>query len=160
MTNYREYGMHFMTIILLIMVPFFVIPNLSTNLKNYKKETNIIIGTRINIREYTGKYFQKKTEKTLVIILKDSSEIKLSDVEYHKYWDIIEAKNNIGKKITFYSGNNTAERNNPVQIEIDNKIIYDPSESVKWGYIIVFMTIGMTIYSGIKLRNYFQYKDE
>lgn len=160
MTNYREYVMHFFTVILLILVPICVVPNLSTSLKNYKKETNEIIGTRIDVREYTGKYFEKKTEETLVIILKDSSELKLSSIENHKYWRDIEAEKNIGKIITFYSGNNTAERTNPVQLEIDNEVIYDPSEHVKWGYAMVFMTIGMVIYSGKKLRDYFQYKND
>lgn len=96
----------------------------------------------------------------MVIILKDSSELKLSSIENHKYWRDIEAEKNIGKIITFYSGNNTAERTNPVQLEIDNEVIYDPSEHVKWGYAMVFMTIGMVIYSGKKLRDYFQYKND
>ena len=152
--------MHFFTVMFVIIVPICVVPNLSTNLKNYKKETNEIIGTRIDVREYTGKYFEKKTEKTLVIILKDSSELKLNGIENHKYWKDIEAEKNIGEKITFYSGNNTAERMNPIQLEINNEVIYDPSEHVIWGYVLVIMTIGMAIYSGKKMRDYFQYKND
>lgn len=152
MGNYREIGIHFLTIMLVIMVPLFVVPNLSTNLDNYEKENNIIKDTRIDTREYRGKYFQKKIEKTLVIILNDESEIYLSNGQ--NCWEEIQSKDNVGKRITFYSGNNTSERMNPVQLEIEGKIIYDPTENVKWGCFLVIMTIGLAIYSGSKLRNY------
>ena len=152
MRNYREIGLHFFTVMLIIMVPLFVVPNLSTDLKNYQRETNVLKDTRIDVREYRGKYFQKKVEKTLVILLQDESEIHLSNSQ--SCWKEIQNKNNVGKKITFYSGNNTADRMNPVQLEIEDKVIYDPSENAKWGYFLVLMTVGLAIYSGNKLRNY------
>jgi hypothetical protein len=139
------------------MVPLFVVPNLSTNIKNYESEIKILESTRIDEREYS-KNFQKKIERTLILKMTDETEIRLSN-QYGEYWKTIQKEENIGKKIKYYLGNNTSYGSNPVQLEIENKIIYDPSESVKWGYFLLLMAIGMVIYSGNKLRIFFQNKD-
>lgn len=155
MSNYRDFRLHLMTIALLLTVPFFVVPNLSTNIKNYESETKILESTKIDEREYTGKYFQKKVERTLILNMSDGTEIRLSD-QYGEYWVELQNQQNIGKSVKYYLGNNTSYGSNPVQLEVENKIIYNPAKNVKWAYVLVLMTIGMTIYSGIKLRNYFR----
>ncbi len=139
-----------MTIVSVICTSIYIIPNLTTNLKNYDKGTGVLVDTRINEREYTGKYFQKKVERTLILNLDNGMELKLSR-QYGKFWDELQAKESIGKTVTYYLGNNITCGSNPVQIELDNKIIYDPSENRIWAYLLVFMTIGCIIYSGKKL---------
>lgn len=55
--------MHFFTVILLILVPICVVPNLSTSLKNYKKETNEIIGTRIDVENILESILRRRLKK-------------------------------------------------------------------------------------------------
>lgn len=150
MYNLREFGIHLMTIVLVICTPLYIIPNLTTNLKNYNKGKGVLTNARINEREYTGRYFLKRIERTLVLNLDNGMELKLSG-QYSKFWDELQDQKSIGKTITYYLGNNTTYGFNPVQIELDNKIIYDPSENMIWAYILVVMTIGCMIYSGKKL---------
>jgi hypothetical protein len=159
MSNYREFWMHFMTVVLLFTVPFFVVPNLSSNLKNYESEIKTLKSTRIFEEEYTGKNLRKKVERTLILEMTDGTEIRLS-TEYGEYWNELQSEHNIGKQIKYYLGNNIEYGINPVQLEVENKIIYDPSHGVKWGYILVLMTIGMAIYSRIKLKKFFSNNDE
>ena len=154
MFNYREFGIHFMTFVYVFCTSLFVIPNLTTNLKKYNKGMGILINSRIYEREYIGKYFQKKNEKTLVLNLDNGMELKLSG-KYSKFWDEFQDKESIGKTITYYLGNNITYGSNPIQIELDNKIIYTPNENRIWAYLSIIMTIGFMIYSGKKIYNFF-----
>jgi hypothetical protein len=43
---------------------------------------------------------------------------------------------------------------NPIQVEIDNKIIYDVHEAMKWKYLLIILTLCLSLYSGYKLRQY------
>ncbi len=78
MFNSREFGIHLMTLVLVICTPIYVIPNLSTNLSNYIKDEGVLKDTRIDEREYTGKFFQKRVERTLILNLENGKEIRLS----------------------------------------------------------------------------------
>lgn len=154
MSNFREYTFHFFTIVMIFLSIFFVIPNLSSDLKNYKSDIKTIESSRIDEREYTGKYGNKKIEHTLVIIMTDQTELKFSASEYSKFFEELQNKKNIGKNIKYYHGNYTAENMNPMQVEIENKIIYEPSESAKSKYFLLLLTLGLSFYSGNKLRKY------
>lgn len=147
MSNYREYGMHFMTIFLVLGTSFFIIPNLSTNTKDYNSKTKIIESSRIDEEERIGKGF----EYTLVLVMSDKTELKFSDSEYLKYFEELKNNQNIGKSIKYYSRNN-GETMNPSQVEIDGKIIYDLKERMKSKYILILLTIGFLTYSLYKLN--------
>lgn len=153
MFNSREFGIHLMTLVLVICTPIYVIPNLSTNLSNYIKDEGVLKDTRIDEREYTGKFFQKRVERTLILNLENGKEIRLSR-QYSKYWKELQYKESIGKIITYYLANNTTWGSNPVQIELESKVIYNPSQNRMWAYLLVFMTVGCMIYSGKKLYEF------
>lgn len=147
MSNSRDYRIHILTIVLVICTPLYILPNLSTDLKNYYRGQAVLKQTRINEREYTGRLFDKRVERTLILDLDDGTELRLSG-QYYEYWGELQDKESIGKIVTYYLGNNTAYGSNPVQIELNNKIIYDTTESIKWGYLIVLATIACMMYSG------------
>ena len=157
MNNYRNIGLYFLNIMLLIVIPISVIPNLSDDLKNYKSKTKILQSTRIDEKEYI-KNFTKRVRKTFVLKMTDGTEVKLTT--HKKCWKEIQSEKNLGKKVKYYLAKHRSSGMNPIQLEIENKIIYDPSEIAKWNYIIILLTIALTIYSAIKIRNYFQYKNE
>jgi hypothetical protein len=153
MSNYREYGFHFMTIVLVLGTFFFVIPNLSTDTKDYNSKTKIIESFRIDEKERTTKGFQKRIEYTLVLVMSDKTELEFSDSEYSKYFEKLSSNENIGKKIKYYSRNN-GETMNPGQVEIDGKVIYDLKERMESKYLLILLTIGFSTYSLYKLNLY------
>ncbi len=61
-TFYRELSLHILTVVLVFCSIYFVIPNLSTNLKEYQSETKTLKDTRIDEEEYTRK-FRKRIKK-------------------------------------------------------------------------------------------------
>ena len=160
MSNYREYFFHFMSILMIVLSIFFVIPNLSTDLKNYKEENKIIASSRIDEREYRSKYGEKRIEHTLVIVMTDQTELKFSASEYSKFFEELQNENNIGRKIRYYLTNYIAENRNPIQVEIDNKIIYDVHERMKIKYFFLLLTLCFSIYSGYKLNKYLKARNE
>ena len=149
-----------MSILMIVLSIFFVIPNLSTDLKNYKEENKIIASSRIDEREYKGKFNQKRVEHTLVIVMTDQTELKFSASEYSKFFEELQNEKNIGKKIKYYLSNYIAENNNPIQVEIDNKLIYDLSERMKTKYLFLLLTLVFSTYSGNKLRQYLRNRNE
>jgi hypothetical protein len=151
MSNYREYGFHFMTIVLVFGTIFFVIPNLSTDTKDYNSKTKIIESSRIDEEERTGKGFQKRVEYTLVLVMSDKTELKFSDSEYSKYFEELKSSKNFGEKIKYYSRNN-GETMNPSQVEIDGKIVYNLKERMNSKYLLILLTIGFLTYSLYKLN--------
>ena len=153
MTNYRNIGVYFLNIALLIVIPIYILPNLSSDLKNYKSERKILQTTRIDQREYTRK-FRKRIEESLILIMTDGKEIKLTTHE--ESWNEIQDKKYIGKEVKYYLAKHRESGTNPIQLEIENKIIFDYSENVKWNYILIVFTIGLTIYSSIKIKHYFK----
>jgi hypothetical protein len=139
-----------LTIVLVICIPIFILPNLSNNLKNYTKGEGTLINARIHEREYTGRYFTKKVETTLILNLNNNVSIVLND-QYNDYWSTFLDRRSIGKKLTYYLGNNKVNKHlNPVQIVLDDKIVYDPSQNRTWEYILVLITVGCVIYSSKK----------
>ena len=153
MSNYKEYIFHFMTILMIILCVFCIVPNLSTDIKNYKEDNNIIASTRIDEREYRDRNFNKRVEHTLVILMTDNTEVKLSASEYSDFFDEIQNSDSLFKKITYFE-NGVANNMNPIQVEIDNKIIYDVHEAMKWKYLLIILTLCLSLYSGYKLRQY------
>ena len=145
---------------MIVLSIFFVIPNLSTNLKNYKEENKIIVNSRIDEREYKGKFNQKRVDHTLVIILTDQTELKFSASEYSKFFDELENKKNNGKRIKYYLSNYIAENNNPIQVEINNKLIYGLNERMKTKYLFLILTLIFSISSGYKLKKKLRNRNE
>ena len=128
---YRDFSFYLFSIVLFIFALFYTVPNLSTNLDNYQCETKILESTSIGIKEKTSRGFGTRTEKTLILTMTDGTEIRLND-QYQKHWSLLQEDIIIGKNITYYLGNNTNYGSNPVQLEIENFIVYNTSEGRKW----------------------------
>ncbi len=158
-SRFREFTFHFFTMVAIFISIFFVIPNLSSNKENYKSDSKTMQSSRIDEREYTGKYGNKKIEHTLVIVMTDQTELKFSASAYSKYFEELQKENNIGKEIKYYQGNNTKKNINPIQVEIDNEIVYNTNENAKSKYLILLLTLGLLIYSGYKLKKYLKTKN-
>lgn len=125
----------------------FVIPNLSTDVSNFESETKVLVGT--NIEEKVGR---RGKRDELVLLLSDGSQLYLSE-QYSDHWSTFQDDRSIGKTLKFYHGKNISHGHNPVQIEMDGKLIYSPAETNIYKYIILSITLGFTIWSVILIRN-------
>lgn len=155
----NNFGIFLMTAVLLFGVPYFVLPNLFTDIKNLEYETKIIKSTRIlkeknNSRSLPGKYIT-----SLIIKMTDGSEIQSSE-EYDKYWPQIQKKDNIGKQIKYYHSVNGSKEHNPLQIEINNKIVYKKNENLKYAIVLIVLMFVFTSISVIKLVNMIKAKTD
>lgn len=155
----NNFGIFLMTAVLLFVVPYFVLPNLFTDIKNLEYETKIIKSTRIlkeknNSRSLPGKYIT-----SLIIKMTDGSEIQSSE-EYDKYWPQIQKKDNIGKQIKYYHSVNGSKEHNPLQIEINNKIVYKKNENLKYVIVLIVLMFVFTSISVIKLVNMIKAKTD
>lgn len=147
------------TAVLLFCVPYFVLPNLFTDLKNLKSETKILKSTEvITERNYSRSLPQKYISK-LVMTMNDGSTLHSSE-EYDKYWSVIQKKDNIGKKIKYYYGVNSSKDGNPLQLEINNKIIYKKGTNLTYAIALIVLTVILSIISVIKLRNILKNKQK
>ena len=123
---------------------FFVFPNLSSDINDYKSTSQKIKQTKINIRKQTF----KNDYKTLRIILIDNTEWTINGI-YSEYFKKLLDKKNIGKKIKIYSQNSLLEmeeNNNPVQIEVDEKIIYTVKNQLYRNYILLLAEVGLLVF--------------
>lgn len=145
-----DFKIYFLNFVLLIFIPAYVIPNLSSDLSEYNYEIKTLEDSRIDVREYY-KLFTKSTERTLVLIMTDKTEWYISR-QYSDYWDELKSKNNIGKKYKLYLAFNTSYYYNPIQIEIEDDVVYGISVGLFWGYMLLILTIGTTVYSFLSLR--------
>lgn len=141
--------LYIITIILILFSLFLVIPNLSTDLSNYKKDTDILLETSIKTDTLREKLFRKKIYRTLILEMVSHKKWLISNENYLKYWLEIQDSNNIGKTFTFYSKNNKTRRHNPFRLEIENKVIYDSSKDKSIEYFILILTIS-TLYLSIR----------
>lgn len=137
---------------LIIYSILFIIPDISKNIWDYKSEAKILKNTAIENKAEINinRIPRNGYTNTLVLTMTDNTEWYISN-QYSDYWKKLENPSNVGKNIKWYwlSNNNY----NPVQIEIDNKIIYDLNTHLKWGYIFLIITLLLTISSVIKLRS-------
>lgn len=146
----RDYGIYLLNIVLIYGAYAYIIPDLSTELSDFYLETKTLKEYRIDEREYYRK-LSKRIDYTLVLIMDDGTEWYISE-QYFDYWNELKSEENIGKEFKLYTRNNGDFYHNPVQIEVDNEVIYDAGVRLKWMYLVLAMTIGLSIYSFITLK--------
>jgi len=149
----KEFGMHLLTVVLIFCSIGFIVPDLSSDISNYNKQQKILASTKIEEREYLNKYNQKRVDRTLVMEMSDATNWIVPN-DYSKFWAEIQSKKNLNKEVTMYLSNSLGHV--PVQLSIDRKLIYDVNQNLPVKYLLIFMTIGMTIYSINKLRIHFK----
>jgi hypothetical protein len=144
-----DFKIYMLTFVLVVCAIGFIIPNLAADIEDLEKQTNTIVGTRIDQRERQSRSLEKKYEDILVVLLDNGGELRFST--YHEYWHQIEDPANTGKEITFYKhGGNSGI--NPLQVIIDNKVIYKKGTQDGTSYLLLAMTAGCVIYSFYSIR--------
>jgi len=135
---------------------FFIIPNLSKDLKDYEKSVEVFKNSRINITE-RQKGFSTIKNSELIITMQNGREWTF-DEQFKKYWKEIGNSNNKGKIYVIYTRGLTDS--NPSQIEIDHKIIYDLSTLDSSKHLILVLTFICLVFSIIDYRKYIKMKTE
>ena len=149
-------GTYFTTILISLYSVFFVIPELHFNHdgltsitktlkdienKSYKYteskwfNTGIGNGRRLEYRDRTG--------YTTIYKMTDDSEYNITG-HHPKYNGAIISRDNVGKTIKIYT---EKESTIPLQLEIDNKIIFGIKESNNTKYLVLGFTFALIIYS-------------
>ncbi len=136
---------YLLTIIMLIGSIFFILPNLSTNLSNYKKIEKTLAET--HIEEFAT---SKQTYRTFTMKMTDSSEYVVSN-DYDEYWAKIQNKNNLNKKVTMYISNYSLNES-PIQLTINKVLIYNVKDDLGIKYLFLILTLGMCIYIAFDLK--------
>jgi len=135
---------------------FFVIPNLSKDLKDYEKNVEVFKSSRINVTE-RQKGFSSTKEYELTIKMQNGREWIFSK-QYDQYWKEIGDSSNVGKTFTIYTRGLTDS--NPSQVEIEHKIIYDLSTLDSSKHLILVLTFICLVFSIIDYRKYIKMKTE
>ena len=135
---------------LIVISIFFVISNLSKNLKDYDKNVEVYKKSRINVTE-TQKGFATVKNSELIITMENGREWTFSD-EFDNYWEEIGNSSNSGKTYVIYTKGLTDS--NPSQVEIENKIIYNLGTQDNAKYLILILTFICVIFSVFDYRKH------
>ncbi len=150
--NYTFYKilLYIITLVQLISVIIFVLPNMSTNTSSYKFEEKILNYARIQNEANRRLNFNKKNPQglELVLVMTDGTEWIISS-EHSKSWNALKSVGNVGKTYKLYLGKNIKYGFNPVQIEIDGHVIYTPSDTLSWRVYLLIMALFLTLLSTI-----------
>ena len=152
----KRIGTYLITILFTVYSVFFVIPELHFNLDGLTLITKTLKDIETKSYKYTAKkYFNRgsgngkrleyreQTAYTTIYKMTDNSEYNITG-HHPKYNGAILSRDNIGKTIKIYT---EKESTIPLQLEIDNKIIFGLNETNQFKYIILAFTLGLIIYS-------------
>jgi hypothetical protein len=126
----------------------YILPDLFSGLEDLENQTNIIVATRIDTRELHSRARKETYEEVLVVLLDNGGELRFTNGDH---WNEIQRPDYIGKPIKFYK-NDRHSGYDPVQVEIDNKIIYKKNDDWKATCFFLLLTIGCLIYSVNSIR--------
>ncbi len=157
MKNYREYLFHAMTVVLVFCLSYYAIPNLVATTNELEFATKTLKSTELKIERNYSRSLPQSHIKTLILTMTDGTEIK-SGEDYEEYWPKLQAKQNLGKVVKYYTGINTSKDWNPLQIEIDNKVIYNKNANLKYVILFIAMTFASVIFSIYRLLRYINLK--
>ncbi len=156
MSLLKRIGTYLITFLLTIYSAFFVIPELHFNLDSLKSITKTLKEIENRSYKYTerkwfnrgsgsGKRleYRERTGYTTIYKMTDNSEYNITG-HHPKYNGTIISRDNIGKTIKIYTEKESAI---PLQLEIDNKIIFGIKESNNTKYLVLGFTIALIIYS-------------
>lgn len=150
-----KYKIHMLTAALLLCTPTFILPNLSTDLSNYVKLQKVFSYAFIIETEYRNIFSKDKIEQDFLMVMTDSTRWYVASGD-KKYWPDILNPDNANKNVTMYISNNS-EKNFPVQLEINDKIIFGVNEQMPAKYFLLFITIGLSIYSLIDVISFLKH---
>lgn len=152
----KRIGTYLITLLVTVYSVFFIIPELHFNLDRLTLITKTLKDIETKSYKYTAKkYFNRgsgngkrleyreQTAYTTIYKMTDNSEYNITG-HNPKYNGAILSRDNIGKTIKIYT---EKESTIPLQLEIDNKIIFGLNETNQFKYIILAFTLGLIIYS-------------
>jgi len=158
---FTKIGIYGATLFCLFFSIFSIVPNLKYQLSDFDKTTKILKSTDYESYKYNSKKWKNRgsgagfrsetrenTGYTLVLTMTDNSKYEIGN-DKAKYFTKI--TKNEGKDFIIYTESNNKT---PMQLEIDNKVIYDIHDTNLFSYFILAMTLGLTIYSGLKIKKY------
>ena len=150
MSLLKRIGTYLITFLLTIYSAFFVIPELHFNLDSLKSITKTLKEIENRSYKYTGGSgsgkrleYRERTGYTTIYKMTDNSEYNITG-HHPKYNGTIISRDNIGKTIKIYTEKESAI---PLQLEIDNKIIFGIKESNNTMYLLLGFTFALIIYS-------------
>ena len=152
----KRTGTYLITILFTVYSVFFVIPELHFNLDGLTLITKTLKDIETKSYKYTAKkYFNRgsgngkrleyreQTAYTTIYKMTDNSEYNITG-HHPKYNGAILSRDNIGKTIKIYT---EKESTIPLQLEIDNKVVYGINESNNTKYLLLGLTLILIIYS-------------
>ena len=148
--KFRSYFMYLTTSLLLVFVIIVVIPDLSKGIKSYNKTTKTLESSKF-IEKISYHRLHKKIRRTLVLTMTDNTEWYVKEVN-KKSWEELQQTKYIGKNFNLYFLHEIRKVNYPVQIEIENKIIYDLNDTKFNEYILLVLVLVMILFS-LRLYN-------
>ena len=151
MGSLKTMGIYLATLILVFTSAVYIIPDLKINLNSYTMETKILQSTDYKTYKSTYRKWYKnprrfedkeQTNYTLILTMTDGSQYSIESDKASEFQALSDPKS-IGKTFKLYTDKN----NKPVQIEIDNQLIYGLQETNESNYLILAFTLGMILYS-------------
>ena len=151
MGSLKTMGIYLATLILVFTSAVYIIPDLKINLNSYTMETKILQSTDYKTYKSTYRKWYKnprrfedkeQTNYTLILTMTDGSQYSIESDKASEFPALSDPKST-GKTFKLYTDKN----NKPVQIEIDNQLIYGLQETNESNYLILAFTLGMILYS-------------
>ena len=152
----KRIGTYLITLLVTVYSVFFIIPELHFNLDRLTLITKTLKDIETKSYKYTAKkYFNRgsgngkrleyreQTAYTTIYKMTDNSEYNITG-HHPKYNGAILSRDNIGKTIKIYT---EKESTIPLQLEIDNKVVYGINESNNTKYLLLGLTLILIIYS-------------
>lgn len=156
MVQLKKIGTYLVTLLFLLYSVFMILPNLNFSFsglelvtktlksiatKSYKYNTNKVL----NRGSVGGWKYEKRqnTGYTIIYTMTDNSTHRITG-HNPKYNRELLSKDNVGKTIKIYT---EKEGSIPVQLEIDNKVIFGLKETNQLSYFILAATLAFVIYS-------------
>ena len=149
----RNFFLYLITGLLLVLVVLIVIPDLSKGIKSYNKTTKTLESSRF-IEKVSYHHLHKRIRRILILTMTDNTEWYVTEVN-RKSWNELQQTKYIGKNFSLYFSHEIRNVNYPVQIEIENKIIYDLNDSKFYDYMLMLLVLVMILSS---FRSYNQSK--
>lgn len=143
-------GFYFLTLILVVSSISVLIPNISSNPKDYRTIKKVIKKTWVNKRPYENKT-GKHIEETFVIKATDDYEVYVSKTNVGN-WDSIVQIDFRGKSFDALLRNSNNGNLNPASLHIGDKTIISFNRHLYLSYLILLMTLGCIFYSIYLIR--------
>jgi len=142
--------------VFLLFMTVSAISDLTTNLEDYKVVTGTIQSTRlVTFQEREeGRFLDKTTyHPNVVMKLQSGTTFFIDQSDYGEFFPALLTETNLGKSARFYVRMGPYNQYNPMQIEIDNKVILPYSFHQKWQkYMLIAFLAGTGLFLWLLIK--------